>query len=102
MKLDVIKHTSYDGTIKKIAICGGSGSFLLKDALSQGADAFVTGDVKYHDFFDAEERLLYCDIGHYESEVATKELLYEILSKKFPNFALYLSEIVTNPIKYYN
>lgn len=99
--LACIRHTEYDGTIRKVALAGGSGSFLLKDALQQGADAFITGDVKYHDFFDADDQLLYCDIGHYESEVGTKELLHELLTKKFTNFALHLSECNTNPIKYY-
>jgi putative NIF3 family GTP cyclohydrolase 1 type 2 len=73
----------------------------LKDALQQSADAFITGDVKYHDFFDAENRILFCDVGHYESEVGTKELLGEILTKKFTTFALHLSEWNTNPIRYY-
>ena len=101
LKLPVIKHTEFAKSIKKVAICGGSGAFLLSAAKSRGADAFVTGDIKYHDFFDAEGKLLFCDIGHYESEVATKELLYDLLTKKFTNFALHLSECVTNPIKYY-
>jgi dinuclear metal center YbgI/SA1388 family protein len=99
--LSCIKHTTYNNEIKKVAICGGSGSFLLKDALRQGADAFVTGDVKYHEFFDAESSLMFCDVGHYESEVGTKELLYDLLTKKFTNFALYLSRTVTNPVKYF-
>lgn len=101
LNLPVIRHTGFDKPIKKVAVCGGSGSFLLKDARRQQADAYLTGDVKYHEFFDAEAELLFCDIGHYESEVATKELLYDLLTKKFTTFALYLSEIVTNPIKYY-
>ncbi len=100
--LACIRHTDFTRPIKKVAVCGGAGSFLLPDALRQKADAFVTGDVKYHDFFAAEDRLMYCDVGHYESEVATKELLYDSLTKKFTNFALHLSECVTNPIKYYN
>ena len=101
LSLECIRHTAYDGEIKKVAICGGSGSFLLQDAKHQNADAYVTGDVKYHEFFDAESVLMFCDIGHYESEVATKDLLYDLLSKKFTNFALHLSKCVTNPIKYY-
>ena len=86
--------------IKKVAVCGGSGSFLLNQAISSGADAFVTGDFKYHQFFDAEGKILIADIGHYESEQFTKELFYELLTKKFPKFALRLSEINTNPINY--
>ena len=102
LSLEIIKHTDFNIEIKKVAISGGAGSFLLEDAKKQNADAFVTGDVKYHEFFDAEASLMYCDIGHYESEVGTKELLYDLLNKKFTNFALHLSECVTNPIKYYN
>jgi dinuclear metal center YbgI/SA1388 family protein len=101
LSLECIRHTEFKGKIKKVAICGGSGSFLLEDAKRQNANAFVTGDVKYHEFFDAESSLIYCDIGHYESEVATKDLLHDLLSKKFTNFALHLSKCVTNPIKYY-
>jgi putative NIF3 family GTP cyclohydrolase 1 type 2 len=87
--------------IKKVAICGGSGSFLLKHAIRGLADAFVTADYKYHDFFDAEGEILIADIGHYESEVFTKELIQFYLSKKFSNFATLLSETQTNPVKYY-
>ncbi|MEN8247904.1 MAG: Nif3-like dinuclear metal center hexameric protein [Bacteroidota bacterium] len=99
--LDCIKHTSFSGSIKKVAVCGGSGSFLINDAKRNGADAFVTGDVKYHEFFDADSKLIFCDIGHYESEVGTKDLLYDLLTKKFTTFALHLSECNTNPIRYY-
>jgi len=101
LSLAVIKHTKYGHDIKTVAICGGSGSFLLTDAISQQADAFISGDIKYHDFFDADGKLLFCDVGHYESEVATKELLYELLTKKFTNFALHLSKTDTNPVNYY-
>ncbi len=102
MKLDVIKYTDgFKGSIKKIAICGGSGSFLLQSAIKQNVDAYVSADFKYHEYFDAENHLMICDIGHYESEVATKDLLYDILSKKFSSFALNLSEIDTNPISYF-
>ena len=102
MQLEVIKHTNgFTGKIKKIALCGGSGSFLLKTAIGAKADAYVSADFKYHEYFDAENHLMVCDIGHYESEVSTKGLLYDILSKKFSNFALNLSEIVTNPISYF-
>lgn len=86
--------------IKKVAICGGSGSFLLNDAISSGADVFVSGDFKYHQFFEAEGKILIADIGHYESEQFTKELFYESLMKKFPKFALRLSDVITNPINY--
>ena len=101
LSLTCIRHTEFKDEIKKVAICGGSGSFLINDAKRHKADAFITGDVKYHEFFDAESSLMLCDIGHYESEVGTKELLYDLLTKKFTNFALHLSKSVTNPIKYY-
>ena len=103
MSLNCIRYTQLpDKPIQKVALCGGSGSFLLPQAKASGADVFVTADFKYHDFFDAENEILICDIGHYESEAFTKELLYEMLNKKFTNFAVNLSEIVTNPINYYN
>lgn len=101
LDLSCIRHTRPAGEfVKKIAVCGGSGSFLLSHAIRAGADVFITADLKYHEFFDAEEKIMIADIGHYESEVATKELIYDILSKKFTNFALQLSKIVTNPISY--
>jgi dinuclear metal center YbgI/SA1388 family protein len=101
-KTSVIKYSGNDEkVIETVAICGGSGSFLLTEAIKQGANAFVTGDVKYHQFFDAEKKLLYCDIGHYESEQFTKEIFYSILTKKFSTFAVHLSQVVTSPIKYY-
>jgi dinuclear metal center YbgI/SA1388 family protein len=96
-----IRHTYLLGKpVKKVAVCGGSGSFLLPAAIKAGADVFITADMKYHDFFDAEEKIVIADIGHYESEQFTKELFYEILIKKFPNFALRLSEVKTNPVLY--
>ena len=102
MQLKTIRHTiPTSESIKKIAICGGAGSFLLSQAIRQKADVFVTGDFKYHEFFDAEDHLMITDIGHYESEVFTKELIYDILSKKFTKFALNLSKINTNPISYF-
>lgn len=102
MEATVIKYTASAGDrISRVAVCGGAGSFLLSKALANQADAFVTADFKYHEFFDAENRIMICDIGHYESEVFTKQLLYEHISKKFDNFALYLSETNTNPVDYY-
>ena len=101
LSLSCIRHSNYSGVIETIALCGGSGAFLLGDALRANADCYVTADVKYHEFFDAEDKLLFCDVGHFESEVGTKELLYDMLTKKFTNFALHLSEVNTNPIKYY-
>lgn len=101
LKTEGIRYTPFSKEIKKVAVCGGSGSFLLNDALRQNADAFVTGDFKYHQFFDAENQLMIADVGHYESEQFTIELLGEILTKKFTNFAVLLTNVNTNPIKYY-
>ncbi len=101
LKTEGIRYTSFTKKIKKVAVCGGAGSFLLNHALRQSADAFVTGDFKYHQFFDAENRLMIADVGHYESEQFTIELLGEILTKKFTNFAVLLTKVNTNPIKYY-
>lgn len=101
MSLSCIRHTrAFDKKINKVAVCGGAGSFLLKAAMAKGADVFITSDFKYHEFFDAEDRLIIADIGHYESELFTKDLIYDHLSKKFTTFALNLSETVTNPISY--
>ncbi len=102
MHTPVIKHTApVHDTVRRIAVCGGAGSFLLPNALAAGADAFVTADFKYHEFFDADNKILICDIGHYESEVYTKEVLCHYLSEKFGNFALCLSEVNTNPVRYF-
>ncbi len=87
--------------ISRVALCGGAGMFLLNRAIQEKADAFLTGDIKYHQFFDAEEKLLLCDIGHYESEQFTKEFFYNLLNKKISTFAVHLSKVVTNPINYY-
>lgn len=99
--LEQVKYTPIQARmIKKIAVCGGSGSFLIKAAKNAGADAFISADIKYHEYFDAEGKILIADIGHYESEVFTKELIFELLKKKFSNIALQLSEVNTNPINY--
>ena len=102
MALNVIRYTSLNTQcIKKVAVCGGAGSFLLNQAKSIGADAFVTADFKYHEFFDAEGKILVADIGHYESEVFTKELVNGFIRENFPNIAACLSEVDTNPVKYF-
>jgi len=102
MNLSVIRHTDFNQKkIKKVAVCGGVGSFLLADAKRAEADVFVTSDYKYHEFFDAENQIIIADIGHFESEQFTKDLIVENISKIITNFATYLSEIDTNPIKYY-
>jgi dinuclear metal center YbgI/SA1388 family protein len=101
MNLKMLRHTAIlPKNIQKVAICGGSGSFLLQDAIRAGADILVTADFKYHEFFDADGRIVVADIGHYESEVFTKELLQEVLMKKFHTFANIFSKTVTNPISY--
>jgi dinuclear metal center YbgI/SA1388 family protein len=86
--------------VKTVAVCGGAGSFLLGAARGAGADVFVTADYKYHEFFDAEGRIVIADIGHYESEQFTSELFRDFLTKKFPNFAFHLTEVNTNPVNY--
>ncbi len=86
--------------IKTVAVCGGSGSFLIRNAISAKADILLTGDLKYHQFFEVEDKILLADIGHFESEQYTKEVFYELLTKKFPKFAVRLSEVNTNPVKY--
>jgi dinuclear metal center YbgI/SA1388 family protein len=101
MHAAVIRHTALLGKpVLKVAVCGGSGSFLLKQAIAAGADVFITADFKYHEFFDADKKLIIADIGHFESEQFTQHLLCEIISKNFANFAIRLTEINTNPIKY--
>lgn len=102
MNLNCIRYTSFNRNIQRVAVCGGAGSFLLKQAIASGADAFVTADFKYHEFFDAENALMIADIGHYESEIFTKELLRDVILEKFPTFAVLLSETNTNPINYFN
>ncbi len=86
--------------IQKVALCGGAGAFLLPQAIKSGADVFITGEIKYHDYFGHDEEILVTEIGHYESEQYTKEIFYSIIRDLFPNFALQLSKINTNPIKY--
>ena len=101
MNLNTIRHTRLlDKKVKKVAICGGSGSFLLHHAINSGADFFITADFKYHEFFDADGKITIADIGHYESEIFTKELIVEILKEKFPTFAVNFSTTHTNPIRY--
>ena len=101
MQTDCIRYTElHKEHIETVAVCGGSGSFLLDDAKRVKADIFITADFKYHEFFDAENDIIIADIGHYESEQFTKELLSEILNEKFTKFATHLSSINTNPINY--
>lgn len=102
MKTDCIRYSPLLGkTIKRIAVCGGSGSFLLPDAIKAKADILVTADFKYHQFFDADSKIVIADIGHYESEQFTPEIIYGLLKEKFNTFALQFSKTKTNPVNYY-
>lgn len=97
-----VRHTALRGRpVRSVAVCGGAGSFVLPEALRAGADALVTADFKYHEFFDAEARLVIADVGHYESEQFTIELLFGIIREKFPTFALHCTKVNTNPVQYY-
>jgi len=105
LKIDLntacVRHTKLlNNKVKRVAVCGGSGSFLLDNAIASKADVFITGDFKYHQFFDSENKIIIADVGHYESEQYTSELIYEILNEKFPNFAVSLTENNTNPVNY--
>ncbi len=100
-KTGCVRHTTLTGRkIRRVALCGGSGSFLIPQATAVGADAFVTGEIKYHEFFGHEDDILLADIGHYESEQYTKDIFCDIITKKIPNFACYYTKVETNPINY--
>ena len=100
--LSVIRHTALlNKQVKKVALCGGAGSFLIGAAAATGAGFYITGDIKYHEFFDANNRLVVADIGHYESEQFTIDLLFDILSQKFPTFAVQKTGVKTNPVHYF-
>lgn len=99
--LKSIKHSPFSGRkIREVALCGGSGAFLIPEAIAYGADAFITGEARYNDYYDVEDRILLAVIGHFESEVGTKELFYDIITKKIPNFAIHFSTVNTNPVNY--
>jgi hypothetical protein len=101
-QLHVIRHTQLlKKPVKKVAVCGGAGSFLIDKALSAGADFYVTADVKYHEFFDANSRMVIADIGHWESEQFTIDLLHDVLQAKFPTFAVLKTGVKTNPVHYF-
>jgi dinuclear metal center YbgI/SA1388 family protein len=100
--LSVIKHTRLTGkAVKKVALCGGAGSFLIGAAVAAGAGFYISSDIKYHDFFDANDKLVIADIGHYESEQYTTHLLFDILREKFPTFAVLKTGVNTNPVQYF-
>ncbi len=96
-----VKYTAYNKKIKRVAVCGGSGGFLLNSAKRIKADVFITSDYKYHEFFDAEGKICIMDIGHFESEQFTMELIKDYVIDKFPKFAADLTEVNTNPVKYF-
>lgn len=101
MRAGIVRYTSpTKKSVKTVAVCGGSGSFLLNDAIRAKADIFITADFKYHQFFDADNQIVIADIGHYESEQFTIELLNDWIAKKFVTFATHLTETVTNPVRY--
>lgn len=100
--LQVVRHTPLTGRlVKRVALCGGAGSFLIPNALGAGADVYITGDVKYHEFFDADGRMVIADIGHFESEQFTIDLLRDVLLQNFPTFAVLKSGVKTNPVNYF-
>lgn len=102
MHVSVVRHTTpVKDKIERVALCGGAGSFLLSKSKAAGADVFITGDFKYHQFFDADNQIMIADIGHYESEQFTIQLLGDLLKEKFPTFALHFTDVNTNPIKYF-
>jgi dinuclear metal center YbgI/SA1388 family protein len=101
-RVPVIRHTAFSGrSVSRVAVCGGAGSFLVSRALVEGADAFLTADLKYHEYFEPAGRMLLADIGHYESEQFTPDLLIDLLKEKFPTFAVLKTGLDTNPIHYF-
>lgn len=101
-KVPVVRHTALCGKpVERVAICGGAGSFLISKALAANADIYITADMKYHDFFDAAGKMVIADVGHYESEQYTCDLILSFLQQKFPTFASLKTSVVTNPVQYY-
>lgn len=102
LRVPCIRHSPLPGRqVKKVAVCGGSGSFLIQDAIRAGADFFVTADIKYHQFFEAEGKIVIADAGHFESEQFTCDLIADYLKKNFANFAVFISETPVNPVNYF-
>jgi hypothetical protein len=101
-KTGCVRHTQLSSKkIRKVALCGGAGSFMIHEAMASGADVFVTGDMKYHDFFEADGRMMIMDIGHYESEQFAKQILYDLIQENFTTFASFISGENTNPVHYF-
>jgi dinuclear metal center YbgI/SA1388 family protein len=100
-QLKSLKHSPLTGKmIREVALCGGSGAFLIQDAVNYGADVFLTGEARYNDYYDVEDRILLAVLGHYESEICTKEIFFDIISKKIPNFVIHFSNVNSNPVNY--
>ncbi|GHV59060.1 hypothetical protein FACS1894182_12560 [Bacteroidia bacterium] len=100
-QLKSLKYSSLTGKmVRKVALCGGSGAFLIPHAIEAGADVFLTGEARYNNYYDVEDRILLAVLGHYETEHYTKELFFDIISKKIPNFAVHFSNVNTNPVNY--
>ena len=101
LNVECLKHSALTGRkLRTVAICSGGGAFMINDAITSGADIFITGEAKYNDYFNVENKILLAVIGHYESEICTKDLFFHIISKKFPTFAVQNSMVNSNPIKY--
>ena len=100
--IPMIRHSPLTGrSVSRIAVCGGAGSFLIPNALQEGAGFFISADIRYHDFFSAEGQIVIADIGHFESEQFTVDLIHDVILEKFPNFAVLKSGSSTNPVNYY-
>jgi len=101
LMVDCIRHSPLRGKkVREIAICGGSGAFMLPEAMAYGADVFITGEAKYNDFYDVEDKILLVVAGHYETEVCAKDVFFDVISEKFPTFAVQMSNTNSNPVKY--
>lgn len=101
LNIPYLKHSPFvNRKVMKVGLCGGSGNFLIEDAISKRCDVFITGELKYHDYFSAENRIMLIEAGHYETEQFSKELLYRKLKEKFTTFALQISGIISNPVNY--
>ena len=101
LKVGCVKYSKPTGRpVREVALCGGSGAFLIKEAIAYGADVLITGEAKYNDFYDVEDHILLAVVGHYESEVCTKDIFYNVISKKFPTFAVHFSNVNQNPVNY--
>jgi hypothetical protein len=101
LKTDCIRYSPLTGRkVREIAICGGSGAFMLPEAIAYGADVFITGEAKYNDFYNVEDKILLAVAGHYETEICTKDIFFDILSEKFPTFAVQIANTNSNPVKY--